>query len=81
MGMKISVKLYAILAKYAGGGVMHEPLTIEVPHRATLADLCRHLGIPDDEAKTAFVNSKLQPPEYVLCEGDQVGIFPPVGGG
>jgi molybdopterin converting factor small subunit len=79
--MKIAVKLYASLAKYAGVSIMHEPLQLEVSVGTSLTGLYQRLGIPEDEVKTAFVNSVLQPPEYVLQEGDQVGIFPPVGGG
>ena len=79
--IKISVKLYAILAKYAGLPVMHEPLEVEVPDGTTLEELYQRLGIPDAEVKTAFVNAKMQAPDYALCEGDHVGIFPPVGGG
>ncbi|RJP19464.1 MAG: MoaD/ThiS family protein [Candidatus Abyssobacteria bacterium SURF_5] len=77
----VFVKLYAILAKYAGVPIMHQPLRLEIPAGTRLLQLFERLGIPDDEVKTAFVNSTMQPPEYVLREGDHVGIFPPVGGG
>jgi molybdopterin converting factor small subunit len=79
--LKVSVKLYATLAKYAGVSIMHEPLEVEVPAGTSLTGLYQQLGVPDDEVKTAFVNSTMQPPEYVLRDGDQVGVFPPVGGG
>lgn len=77
----VSVKLYATLGKYAGVSVMHEPLRVEVPTGTTLHDLYERLGVPDDEVKTAFVNSSMRPSDYVLRDGDHVGIFPPVGGG
>jgi molybdopterin converting factor small subunit len=79
--MKIYARLYATLTKYAGGSIMHEPMEIELRKGATLKELYDHLGIPHDEVKTAFVNSTMQPPEYRLRNGDEVGIFPPVGGG
>ncbi len=79
--MKIYVKLYATLTKYAGGRIMHEPMEVEVSEGSKLTELYGQLGIPDDEVKTAFVNSTMQPPNYTLQDGDQVGIFPPVGGG
>jgi molybdopterin converting factor small subunit len=79
--MKIFAMLYATLTKYAGGTVMHQPMEIEIHDGATLNDLYQHLRIPHKEVKTAFVNSTMQPPEYRLSEGDEVGIFPPVGGG
>ena len=79
--MKIYVTLYATLTKYADGSIMHEPMEIEIHDGATLNDLYDHLGIPRDEVKTAFVNSTMQSPEYKLRNGDEVGVFPPVGGG
>lgn len=79
--MKVYVKLYATLTKYAGGHIMHEPMEVEVSEGSRLAELYDRLGIPDDEVKSAFVNSTMQPPDYTLQDGDQVGIFPPVGGG
>jgi len=77
----VFVKLYATLTKYAGVIIMEEPMQVDVPEGSTLSDLYTRLRIPDDEVKTAFVNSAMQPPEYELRDGDHVGIFPPVGGG
>ena len=79
--MKIHVRLYATLTRYAGGSIMHEPMEVEVPDGSTLSELYEHLGIPHGEVKTAFVNSTMEQPEYRLRDGDEVGIFPPVGGG
>jgi molybdopterin converting factor small subunit len=79
--MKIFVKLYATLTKYAGDTIMHEPLEVELTENATLDDLYTRLGIPSDEVKTAFVNSVMRQPDYTLRDGDHVGVFPPVGGG
>lgn len=79
--MKVYVKLYATLTKYAGGSIMHESLEVEVSEKATLIELYDRLGIPREEVKTAFVNSVMQTPDYVLREGDEIGVFPPVGGG
>ena len=79
--MKIFVKLYATLTKYAGGSIMHEPLEVALGENATLDDLYTRLGIPSDEVKTAFVNSVMRRPDYTLRDGDHVGVFPPVGGG
>jgi molybdopterin converting factor small subunit len=79
--MRVYAKLYATLTKYAAGSIMHDPLEMEMPEQATLCELYDKLGIPHDEVKTAFVNSAIQGPDYVLCDGDEIGIFPPVGGG
>ena len=79
--VKVHIKLYATLAKYAGGSIMHEPIDVEMSEGAMLQDIYERLGIPPDEVKTAFVNSTMQQPDYVLRDGDDVGVFPPVGGG
>lgn len=79
--MKVYVKLYATLTKYAGGGVMHEAMSVELPEGSAVRDLYGRLGIPEDEIKTTFVNASIRPSDHELREGDEVGIFPPVGGG
>jgi molybdopterin converting factor small subunit len=79
--MKAYVKVYATLVKYVSGSIMHEPTEVEVSPKTTLNELYNQLGIPHEEVKTAFVNSVMQTPDYTICEGDEIGIFPPVGGG
>jgi molybdopterin synthase sulfur carrier subunit len=79
--IRIRVKLYATLTKYASCSIMQEPIEVQLTEGATLNDLYDSLGIPQEEVKTAFVNSAMQPSDYTLRDCDQVGIFPPVGGG
>lgn len=79
--MKAYLKVYATLVKYVGDSIMHEPMEIEVSEKTTLGQLYDRLGIPREEVKTAFVNSVMQSPDYTICEGDEIGIFPPIGGG
>ncbi len=57
------------------------PLEVELPESSTLADLVAHLGLTREELKLTFVNGRAQELEYHLVPGDEVGIFPPVGGG
>ncbi|MBN1136913.1 MAG: MoaD/ThiS family protein, partial [Anaerolineae bacterium] len=57
------------------------PLEIEISDGATLADLARQLKVPQEEVKMVFVNGRVRPLDYALQPGDEVGIFPPVGGG
>ena len=79
--MKVLVKVYATLVKYVGGSIMHESLEVDLSENSTVGDLYDKLGIPRDEVKTTFVNSVIRPPDHTLNEGDEVGVFPPVGGG
>jgi molybdopterin converting factor small subunit len=39
------------------------------------------LKIPVEEAKITFVNGIIQELDYEIKSGDEIGIFPPIGGG
>jgi molybdopterin synthase sulfur carrier subunit len=79
--MLIQVKLFATLRRYARETSPGQPLLVELPVGATLQDLVRQLGIPAEETKVAFVNARAQELDWILQPGDEVGIFPPIGGG
>lgn len=46
-----------------------------------LDDFLRHLDIPLDQAKIILVNGLFKPLEYILQDGNELAVFPPVGGG
>lgn len=77
----VEVRLYATLRKYAPGLKIGEPLRLSLAAGSRLADLLARLGVPDEELKTAFVNSRRQEGDYLLQDGDRVALFPPVAGG
>ncbi len=80
--MKVHVKLFASLGRFTPQDELPgTPFEVELPASSTLQDLMRHLQLPPDEIKVCFVNARIQPPDFVLSEGDEIGIFPPVGGG
>lgn len=79
--MLVHVKLFATLQRFAGGIPAGQPLELELVEEATLQDLIDRLEIPPDETKIAFVNGRAQEMDYVLQQDDEVGIFPPIGGG
>jgi molybdopterin synthase sulfur carrier subunit len=80
--MRVSVKLFATLGKYASvSGLPGTPFEVELPEGACLGDLLAQLKIPAGLVKITFVNAVIQPLDWVLKAGDDVGIFPPVGGG
>jgi molybdopterin converting factor small subunit len=39
------------------------------------------LGLPDDVVRVVFVNGRARPRDWALSDGDELGIFPPIGGG
>jgi len=77
----IQVKLFATLRRYAGDTLPGQPIPVELPAGATLQDLVDQLDLPPEETKVVFVNARAQVLDWVLQEGDEVGIFPPIGGG
>jgi len=48
---------------------------------ATVRDLVRCLNLPEDQVKLIFVNALSSELDRALVDGEEVGIFPPVGGG
>ncbi len=79
--MYVQVKLFATLSKLVPGTEPGVPFPAELPAGATVADLASHLNLPAAEVKIVFVNGRARPPDWVLNPDDEVGIFPPVGGG
>ena len=56
-------------------------LEIELPPASTLADVVDYLALPREKVRVIFVNGRAQPLDYRLVPGDEVGMFPPIGGG
>ena len=79
--MLVKVKLFTRLADYVPGIESGEPFSVEVKNEATLADLINQLKLPIKEAKVLFVNGLVKSLDYLLKNNDEVGIFPPIGGG
>lgn len=79
--MRVHVKLFATLRRFASDLPPGKALELEIDEGATLQDLVERLAIPDEETRIAFVNGRAQDLDYALQAGDEVGIFPPIGGG
>jgi molybdopterin synthase sulfur carrier subunit len=80
--IRIEARLYATLRKYHLGGKVGEALVRELAEGTTVQELLqKELGVPPGEVKTVFVNGVSRRLDYVLADGDRVGIFPPVAGG
>lgn len=79
--MRIHVRLFAGLNRYATNRPSGIPFDTELPEGSNVEALIRHLGLPADEVKVVFVNGRAQPLDLALKDGDEVGIFPPIGGG
>lgn len=88
--MKVHVKLFAtlisqvpdrIVERYPEGIRAGSPLDVELPEGSTLADLVDHLALPREKVRVIFVNGRARQLDDRLITGDEVGMFPPVGGG
>lgn len=79
--MQVTVKLFASLALFSPGGLPGTPFIVDLDPSATVQQLVDQLGIPGEEMKVAFVNGLIRELDWILQPGDQVGIFPPIGGG
>ena len=79
--MVVQAKLFATLRRHYPHLGIGESMPVELPEGATVGQLIEHLRLPAGQVKVVFVNSIVQKGKHALNEGDQVGIFPAVGGG
>jgi len=79
--MQVRVKLYASLSRYYGKVAAGVPFEIDLPENATIIDLVDRLKLPKEEVKVFFVKGRARPIDWSLEPGDEVGIFPLIGGG
>ena len=88
--MIIYVKVFANLVRRVPADVTNKhsqklsagtPLEIELPANSNLTDLLSYLTLRREEVITVFVGGRARELDYMLAPGDQVGIFPPLGGG
>ncbi len=77
----VQVKLFATLRRHYPDLGIGEAMDIDLTDGATVNQLLDHLDLPEKEVKVVFVNGVVRGRDYALADGDEVGIFPPVGGG
>jgi len=78
---RVRVKVFATLRLYVQGLGIGEAMDVEVSPGTSLEGLLTHLGVPREEVRVVYVNNVCRDLNYRLVDGDQVGIFPVVGGG
>ena len=79
--MIVQVKVFATLRRYVQDAKAGIPFEVELPDQATVADLIKQLGLPSEEVRVTFVNGRSRSEDWRLEPNDEVGIFPPIGGG
>lgn len=75
---QVRVNLYAMLRKYVGGAASVE---VEIEPGQTIERLLHQLGVPADQTRIIFVNSRAVGLSAVLQGGEEIGVFPAIGGG
>ncbi|MCG2766870.1 MAG: MoaD/ThiS family protein [Chloroflexota bacterium] len=78
---RVRVKVFATLRRYVPELGIGEAMEVEVSPDTSLEGLLSHLGVPHQEVRVVYVNNICRDLNYRLVDGDQVGIFPAVGGG
>ncbi|MBM9536477.1 MoaD/ThiS family protein [Desulfobulbus alkaliphilus] len=74
--MQLTVKLFA----YFRDNRFKQKVT-DYPEGTTVEDIIRSLGIDLDEVGVTMINSRHCSLEQVPVDGDQLAIFPNIGGG
>lgn len=79
--INVKVRAYATLREYLPEVGLGESAKVAVPPEATIETLLDKLGIPRAEVKLCYVSGLYREQDYALQEGDEVALFPAVGGG
>ena len=77
----VRVKLFVTLRRYYPKLGIGEAMPVELDEGATVGDLIERLRLPSDVVKVVFVGGVVRGQDYLLADGDEVSMFPPVGGG
>ncbi len=75
---QVRVNLYAILRKYVGGAASVE---VEIEPDQTIEEVLDELGVPAEQTRIIFVDSRAAELSQSLQGGEQIGVFPAIGGG
>jgi len=75
---QVQVNVYATLRSFVGNA---PTVDAEIQSGQTVRQLLEQLGIPPDQTRILFVNSRAAPLDHPLQGGERVGVFPAIGGG
>lgn len=80
--IRVEARLYATLQQYRPDAQLGQAVVSELAEGTVLQRfLDETLGLPPGLVKTVFVNGVSRSFDYVLADGDRVGIFPLIAGG
>jgi sulfur-carrier protein len=78
---QVEVRLFANLQKFFPEVRNGESMLVTLEDAATLDELITYLNIPREKINMIIVNGKHEKEDYILKQGDRVGIFPLIAGG
>jgi len=83
--VKITIKLFALLAKYLPQGAVKNQIDIEVSEGLTVQEVIHHLKLPSEHCHLVLVDGVYILPSdretRAMTEGEALAIWPPVAGG
>ncbi len=75
---QVHVSLYATLRRYIGGAAS---VAVEIEPGQTIAQVLEGLGVPAEGTRIIFVSHRAAELSRRLQGGEQIGVFPALGGG
>ena len=80
--MLVTVVFLASYREIAGTATARIALAAGSTVSELIAQVCAQFpGLPDSERIVAAVNNEYREPDYILDDGDEVALIPPVSGG
>lgn len=83
--MKITIKLFALLAKYLPDGAVKNQVDMDFTDGMTVQQVIHHLKLPSEHCHLVLVDGVyILPSERetrAMTDGEALAIWPPVAGG
>jgi molybdopterin converting factor small subunit len=77
MGIRVRVRLYASLRKWRED---HD-FDLQLPVAISLREALSLIGVPENEVAIVMLNAARGNLEAILSDGDDIQLFPAIGGG
>ena len=75
---QVQVSLYAALREYVGRS---PSVDVEITSGQTIRQVLQQLHVPVEKARIIFLNYRAAGLDDPLLGGEQIGVFPAIGGG
>lgn len=79
--ISVKVKPFATLRRHFPDLEVGEAIEVELPDDTTIQQMLDEVDLPQEQVRVVFVNGIVRKGDYRLSDGDETGVFPPVGGG